>query len=268
MKIILFLYVCSVAAIPLSPEMLRSIGDQIWMNECKKSIAGLTSWNAGEDFASMGIGHFIWCPQNGCGNFVGIFPKFLIFLKKKNKKIPQFIEDNPAGYVCPWPTREEFLSDLESSRMKELRSFLVDTIQEQVQFIGERVRSALPAMLDKAPLIKHTHIKKQYHRLSGTPQGMYVLLDYVNFKGESTAAKEHYNGAGWGLLDVLLRMKGSDKKTAPKEFSECAYALLEQRVKNAPAHRNEERWLPGWKKRLETYTTFHPSFSRSSRDRA
>jgi len=30
--------------------------------------------------------------------------------------------------------------------------------------------------------------------------------------------------------------------------------VLARRVHNAPSHRNEERWLSGWYKRLETYS--------------
>jgi hypothetical protein len=38
------------------------IGRKVWQNECGGTVAGLTSWNAGENFASLGIGHFIWYP--------------------------------------------------------------------------------------------------------------------------------------------------------------------------------------------------------------
>jgi len=39
-----------------------AIGRKIWQNECAGTVEGLTSWNKGEDFASLGIGHFIWYP--------------------------------------------------------------------------------------------------------------------------------------------------------------------------------------------------------------
>jgi hypothetical protein len=47
---------------------------KIWQNECNGTIAGLTSWNAGEDFASLGIGHFIWYPKGRRGPFEKVFP--------------------------------------------------------------------------------------------------------------------------------------------------------------------------------------------------
>ncbi len=43
----------------LSPDQLQRVGQRIWQNECSGTIDGLTSWNSGEDFASLGIGHFI-----------------------------------------------------------------------------------------------------------------------------------------------------------------------------------------------------------------
>ena len=42
----------------LEPEA-KEIGRRIWMNECGGTIEGLTSWNKGEYFASLGLGHFI-----------------------------------------------------------------------------------------------------------------------------------------------------------------------------------------------------------------
>jgi hypothetical protein len=63
MASILVLGACtSLAAINLSPAETRRIGNRIWQNECGGTLAGLTSWNTGENFASLGIGHFIWDP--------------------------------------------------------------------------------------------------------------------------------------------------------------------------------------------------------------
>src|SRR5512133_2670274 len=43
-------------AITLSHADGLRIGKKIWQNECNGTISGLTSWNGGEDFASLGIG--------------------------------------------------------------------------------------------------------------------------------------------------------------------------------------------------------------------
>ena len=42
----------------LSRAELRAIGDQIFNNEGGGNLNNLVHWNDGEDFASMGIGHF------------------------------------------------------------------------------------------------------------------------------------------------------------------------------------------------------------------
>jgi hypothetical protein len=62
------------AAVSLSQTQLQRVGQRIWQNECAGTVAGLTSWNAGEDFASLGIGHFIWYPAGKRGPFEESFP--------------------------------------------------------------------------------------------------------------------------------------------------------------------------------------------------
>src|SRR4051794_39519410 len=57
------------SAVNLSEGEAKRIGQKIWQNECNGTISGLTSWNAGEDFASLGIGHFIWYPEGRRGPF-------------------------------------------------------------------------------------------------------------------------------------------------------------------------------------------------------
>ncbi|PWU11360.1 MAG: hypothetical protein C5B47_00975, partial [Verrucomicrobia bacterium] len=48
------------SSLALLPSGYAGIGAQVWKNECAGTTSGLTSWNRGEDFASLGIGHFIW----------------------------------------------------------------------------------------------------------------------------------------------------------------------------------------------------------------
>jgi hypothetical protein len=37
------------------------------------------------------------------------------------------------------------------------------------------------------------------------------------------------------------------------EFARAADSVLTRRVKNSPPARNEAKWLPGWRNRLDTY---------------
>jgi hypothetical protein len=76
----------------------------------------------------------------------------------------------------------------------------------------------------------------------------------VNFKGEGVLPTERYHGRGWGLLQVLDGMSGSgDGTAAANEFADAATRVLRERVENAPAERNEGRWLPGWLSRVASY---------------
>src|SRR3954471_4020032 len=87
------------AAIILSPAETRRIGNKIWQNECGGTVAGLTSWNTGEDFASLGIGHFIWYPKGVRGPFDESFPKFVQFAASRQIKLPPVATEKEG---CPW----------------------------------------------------------------------------------------------------------------------------------------------------------------------
>src|SRR3954469_14525694 len=82
-------------AIDLSPAEAKRIGHKIWQNECNGTISGLTSWNAGEDFASLGIGHFIWYPEGRPGPFEESFPELVTFAAAHGAKLPDFLLKRP-----------------------------------------------------------------------------------------------------------------------------------------------------------------------------
>ena len=67
-------------SIQLSDSQAGQIGRRLWQNESGGTIAGLTAWNSGEDFASLGIAHFIWYPANKRGPFEESFPPLLEYL--------------------------------------------------------------------------------------------------------------------------------------------------------------------------------------------
>src|SRR6202011_2213232 len=108
------------AAINLSDAEALRIGKKIWQNECHGSIAGLTSWNEGENFASLGIGHFIWYPEGVRGPFEESFPKFLSFAANRRADLPGWLEQARA---CPWNSRAEFSGAQNSPQMSQLRQF-------------------------------------------------------------------------------------------------------------------------------------------------
>jgi hypothetical protein len=240
-------------AIALSHADVLRIGKKVWQNECNGTIAGLTSWNQGEDFASLGIGHFIWYPKGRRGPFEESFPKLVNFISKRGAKLPALLLGT-GEKPCPWNSRTEFVRAQHSTEMNQLRQFLTDTIDLQAEFLIARLESALPKMLAEAAPADRDNVQKQFERLTKTPQGCYALVDYVNFKGEGVLHTERYQGQGWGLLQVLEAMHGTSEAGAVDEFSHAAQAVLTRRVQNSPAERHESRWLSGWLRRVKSYT--------------
>jgi hypothetical protein len=160
-----------------------------------------------------------------------------------------------GGASCPWNSRTEFFQAGQTAEMKQLRQFLADTVDLQAEFMVNRLEAALPKMLDEAAVADRENVRRQFERVASGPQGGYALVDYVNFKGEGVLHTERYRGQGWGLLQVLEGMTQSDRGPgAVEEFSHSARAVLTRRVQNAPAERNESRWLSGWIHRLSSYT--------------
>ena len=232
-------------------EALR-IGKRIWQNESNGSITGLTAWNSGEDFASLGIGHFIWYPQGVQGPFDESFPKFLAFARDHHAMIPAWLN---AAAACPWNSRAEFSKAQNSSQMQELCQFLAHTVDLQAQFMVTRLQQSLAKMLDEAAPAGRANVQRQFERVASTAHGCYALVDYVNFKGEGVLHTERYHGEGWGLLQVLEQMHGTDSgSNATREFSNSAAAILRRRVQNSPPERHEARWLPGWLNRVHSYS--------------
>ena len=225
----------------LTKQQRAQIGRKIWQNECGGTIEGLTCWNKGESFASLGVGHFIWCSRKNSCPFSQTFPSFIRYLDKHGVAHPRWLT---AQTSCPWKNRKEFRAALQSKKMQEVRQLLIDTIDLQISFLIERLEKALPRMLQATS--KRAHTKEQFVRLAKTSRGLYALIDYVNFKGEGLPPS-----TDWGLLQVIEQMHGSDPKTAPRDFANTAQRLLAKRA-NA---RGEEHWLAGWQKRVNSYVS-------------
>ena len=242
-------------ALHLSDPDAKAIGLAVWRNECGGRIDGLTSWNAGEGFPSLGIGHFIWYRESAPERFEESFPSLVEFLQSNGVTLPDWL--TPTTH-CPWSSREEFLRDANGKKLTELRALLAANVPLQTKFIVKRLEAALPMVLEKADpedAFQRSKLKERfYHVLKSGSSGTFALIDYVNFKGEGVNPNERYKGDGWGLLQVLQGMKDGGRPV--EEFSKSAAAVLERRVRNAPAERHEERWLLGWKKRVGNYVNF------------
>ena len=171
------------------------------------------------------------------------------FYKANKVTLPKILQENKDA---PWTSREEFLKDKEAGKLNELRDFLYETKDIQVMFIYKRLEASLDKMLVQTT--DKENVKYKFYRVSNSPNGLYALIDYVNFKGEGVSETERYNNEGWGLLQILEYMKGKETgKPAMDEFSAGAKFVLERRVKNSDPKKNEKQWLKGWENRTETY---------------
>lgn len=244
--------------IELTPKQANYIAQKVWQNEGAGKDKYLVWWNKGEDFASLGIGHAIWFPKGHTERFREVFPMMLTFMQEKGVKMPSWLTPQSD---FPWQTKEEFFAAKKAKTVQymELFNFLKNTFGYQAQFMAQRLSDALPQMLESIDSeSKKVTITRRFNEVmhnsdgSVNERGLYVLLDYTNFKGEGTLKSERYNGQGWGLLQVLWNL--DDKETnKQKAFAESASRMLSRRIKNSPPARGEERWRKGWNIRLETY---------------
>jgi hypothetical protein len=232
--------------VELSDAQALEIGKRIWKNESGGTVNGLTAWNAGEEFASLGIAHFIWYPEGRRGPFEESFPKLASYLARQGVRTPGWMHG-----ACPWKNRAKFMADFQSPQMLQLRELLKTTIARQARFAALRLEQALPKMLAAASATERERIKANFYHVAGEPLGLYALMDYVNFKGEGVNPAERYRGQGWGLLQALEAMPAAGRLLPG--FAKAADQVLTRRVANSPPARNEAKWLPGWRNRLETY---------------
>ncbi len=244
----------SAQTVSISDAQALSVGKRLWKNECDGKVEGLTSWNSGEDFASLGIGHYIWYPTGRRGPFEESFPELLRYLVAHGESLPGWLH---ASEPCPWNSRAGFQRDQSGAKLTALRRLLARTVGLQARFSADRLEAALPKMLDSLPGDQRQQVARQFARVAASPDGVYALVDYVNFKGEGVLASERYQGQGWGLLQVLAGMKldpaDGAGPMATREFAASAARVLTNRVALSPPARGETRWLPGWKNRVRTY---------------
>ena len=241
------------AAPRLTDAQAEALGRLIWRNEGQGKVENLTAWNRGEDFASLGIGHFIWYPQGRAGPFTESFPPMARFLAARGAPLPTWA----LAEHCPWSDRASFQADLAGPRLTELRAALAATTALQARHIADRSEAALPLLLDGLPPARQAELRARYEAVAAAANGVYALVDYVNFKGEGVSASERYDGLGWGLRQVLEEMDGAAAPGQPAvlAFSRAAAAVLRRRVEHSPPARGESRWLPGWLSRVKTYET-------------
>ena len=250
----------AVAQLPaLGDAELDWLGDRIYQNECGRKPECLTSWNQGESFPSLGIGHFIWFRGDQTEIYTESFPDLLVFYQQSGVELPAWLQ-GPEAREAPWPDRDAFYREYDGPRLAPLRDFLLQTQAVQVAFIVQRMERALPVILSAVPASERESLAALFYRIahSDQPRGLYALIDYIHFKGEGISTTERYADQGWGLLQVLQHLSASLQASADEtdlldRFADSAAAVLRNRVANAPTERNESRWLAGWLNRVDTY---------------
>jgi len=242
----------------LSDAQARQIAHRIWLNEGSGLKLKLVWWNKGEEFASCGIGHFIWYTAEQRMGFWEAFPPMLRFLIAHGAKPPKWLSPETP---CVWNSYEQWrrAKRSNSSKMRQLTEFLDRTQGLQARFMLHRLNASWPKILEYARrhgqgwIVKHNY-RRLLFRKDGSvdPRGAYLLIDYINFKGDGINDGERYQGKGWGLYQVLNRMDPKD----PDPY--CAFAaagkkVLERLTHIAPPERRLRRFKKGWFNRMDTY---------------
>ncbi len=233
----------------LSLEQKTWLGTRIFDNECGGRFDCLTSWNEGEEFPSLGIGHFIWYAPGQRAPFEETFPALLDYLESQGATLPPWLQDSPQE--SPWLSRAHFYDEYDGERMRALREFLFATRGLQADFIVTRMADSWHDILaedvgeqnllaDRLAAIAAAH----------PPDGVYALIDYTHFKGTGLNPDERYGGQGWGLMQVLQLLPPAPDL---EDFVASAETVLRRRIANAPFERGEQRWLAGWLNRVQTY---------------
>lgn len=230
---------------------LKKIGTLIWQNEASKRIDLLTFWNQHETFPSLGIGHFIWHPQNKEFTYTQQFPELCEFLKEHGVKLPEWLEKS-YKIGAPWNSREDFYNDKE--HLSELQNLLASTIDIQTQFIINQFNKKLKLILKVCPEHKKEKIINLLKLLLSSSIGTYALIDYSNFKGDGLNPKENKNGIQWGLLQVLSGIDvESNSNNVNKVFAISAAKTLLKLIENSGPEYNNIRYLHGWMRRISSY---------------
>lgn len=234
------------------------IATGIFNNETGGQADKLTYWGAGEDFPSMGIGHFIWFPKGVDAPFDEQFPGMVAYVAAapgNDIPMPAWLAQLDP-FDSPWRNKQQFDQDLSSAELSELRQWLSDTRLFQARYIVSAFKQRWQDLA--LPAGQKQRYEQLLQKLMASREGLFAVIDYYNFKGLGVNPRERYQGQGWGLLQVMQTML--EKPVEPgscrdelQRFTSAAGERLRLRVELSPAERNESRWLAGWLKRLDAY---------------
>jgi len=258
---LLFTSIAFASEIRLSNQQAAKIAHKIWLNEGAGKRKYLVWWNKGEEFASLGIGHFIWFTKDKPMWFFHAFPAMLKFITKEGAKPPKWLKPDMS---CVWNSYEEWqkAKRTNSPKMQELTNFLDSTKTLQAKFMVHRLSAAYPKLINyaKTKALKNKiayNFKRLLYKSDGSidPQGAYCLIDYINFKGDGTLESERYQNTGWGLFQVLENMDTKEPNKY-RVFANSVRFVLDRLIKVSPPERNLKRFRKGWFRRVVTYERY------------
>ena len=223
-------------------DFLDRLARGILQNETGCRENSFTFWKNTEPFPSLGLLHAIWYPTGAQSQLTESFPPLIKFLRTEIQRyphfptrIPQWLDAENIG-PSPWQNKQEFdlasknaealrrADDLSSLRSlnpraytqavqyRELHDFLRHpaVLALQARYAAHRMQRSLYNILAAAESGNQTqHIYIQLQRLTTTEEGIFSLIDYINFKGEGinpgevTAIGHH----AWGLRTVLENLR-------------------------------------------------------------
>ncbi|MDX1348551.1 MAG: hypothetical protein R3189_09940, partial [Thiomicrorhabdus chilensis] len=214
------------------------------------------------DFASVGIGHFIWFPAGIDPPFIESFPDMVAFVSRQ--VAPPLWLQQLQPLHAPWQSKSQFEQAWSGRELTELRDWLLKTQSQQAQFIVQAFETRWLNRLSALAREEQTRLSHKLSLLMASKEGTFAAIDYFNFKGIGGNAEEQYQSEEWGLISVLRQMSIPHKPTLSskqtvQQFVKAAKQRLTLRTQLAPKERNEQRWLKGWFKRLDGYWLEDPA---------
>ncbi len=242
----------------LTDHQAEHIAHRIWLNEGSGLKRKLVWWNKGEEFASVGIGHFIWFTADKPMWFWEAFPPMLKFMIAHGAKPPKWL--NPDIH-CVWNNYNKwsYAKHHNTAKMRELTNFMDHNKGLQARFMLDRLNVSFPKILKYArargqgKVVKYNYDRLLYRKNATVDsQGAYILIDYINFKGDGINKGERYQGKGWGLYQVLTHMNTQDPSPY-HAFAMSGKWVLERLTHICPPKRRLYRFKRGWFNRMDSY---------------
>ncbi len=175
------------SSIVLSDADAAVIGRKIWQNECGGTVEGLTSWNAGEDFPSLGI-----------GISSGTFPAVPVPLRR-DFPAPRRLYERAQGGHAGLARRGEWMPLDEPPAICERAAVAphegTPSVPRETPSRADRLHRTAPRTVPAANGTSHPgpagrgQLRANFQLMASSRSGLYALIDYVNFKARASSRR-------------------------------------------------------------------------------